>query len=186
MREPSVELVGDFARAEARFLRSQFDDCRIELAARSRLDRRTALLRWRPSASVNAQAVDTKPPALTDRRRRPPVAWYVLEHEPDLHLTPITTSANLGDRYPDHFAPDAVPDQPTRKGCLPFVGLLVAVLLALELVANRTCGNGRLEHGIAGGQKKHAHDDHQHRDQQTQPSGDDADPPGRRSASRPS
>ena len=48
MRESSVELVGDFASAEARFLRSQFDDCRIELAARSRLDRRTALLRWHP------------------------------------------------------------------------------------------------------------------------------------------
>ena len=135
MGEPSVELVGDFASAEARFLRSQFDDCRIELAARSRLDRRTALLRWRPSASVNAQAVDTRPPALTDRRRRPPVAWYVLEHQPDLHLTPIATSADLRDRYPDHFAPNAVPDQPTRKGCLPFGGFFLAVLIALGLAA---------------------------------------------------
>ena len=74
MRESSVELVGDFASAEARFLRSQFDDCRIELAARSRLDRRTALLRWHPSASVNAQAVDTsaagphRPPPSPARR----------------------------------------------------------------------------------------------------------------------
>ena len=186
MRDTSVALVGDFASAEARFLRSQFDDCRIELAARSRLDRRTALLRWHPSSSVNAQAVDTKPPALTDRRRRPPVAWYVLEHEPDLHLTPIASGPDLRDRYPDHFAPDAVPDQPTRKGCLPFAGLLFAGLPALVLGVTRSCGSGRLEHGVAGGEKKHAHDDHQHRDQHTQPSGDDADPPGRRSASRPS
>ena len=137
MRESSVELVGDFASAEARFLRSQFDDCRIELAARSRLDRRTALLRWHPSSSVNAQAVDTTPPALTDRRRRPPVAWYVLEHEPYLHLTPIASGPDLRDRYPDHFAPDAVPDQPTRKGCLPFGGFFLSVLIALGLAAAR-------------------------------------------------
>ncbi len=186
MREPSVELVGDFASAEARFLRSQFDDCRIELAARSRVDRRTALLRWHPSASVNAQAVDTKPPALTDRRRRPPVAWYVLEHEPDLHLTPIASGPDLGDRYPDHFAPKAVPDQPTRKGCLPFGGLLWPVLSALALRASLSSGPGRLEHGVAGGEEEDTHDDHQHRDQHPQPGGRDADSPGRRSASRPS
>ena len=133
MHDTAVQLVGDFESAEARFLRSQFDDCRIELAARSRLDRRTALLRWHPSARVNAQAVDTKPPALTDRRRRPSVAWYVLEHEPDLHLTPIASRPDLRDRYPGHFAPNAVPDQPTRKGCLPFGGFFLAVLSALAL-----------------------------------------------------
>ena len=35
MGNPPVELVGDFDSAETRFLRSQFDDCRIELIARS-------------------------------------------------------------------------------------------------------------------------------------------------------
>lgn len=120
MRHASVELVGDFQTAEARFLRSQFDDCRIELAARSWLDHCTALLRWRPSADVGAPALKTGPPSVTDRRRRPPVAWYVLEHEPDLHLTPIASGPDLRERYPNHFPADAVPDRPARKGCWPF------------------------------------------------------------------
>ena len=137
MHDTSVQLVGDFESAEARFLRSQFDDCRIELAARSRLDRRTALLRWQPAAGINAQSVDTSAPTVTDRRRRPPVAWYVLEHEPHLHLTPIASGPDLRDRYPGHFAPNAVPDQPTRKGCLPFGGFFLAVLIALGLAAAR-------------------------------------------------
>ena len=119
MRGASVELVGDFDSAEARFLRRQFDNCRIELTARSRLDRRTALLRWQPTAD-DASQTTAGGPRLTDRRRRPPAAWYVLEHEPDLRLTPIASGADLADRYPDHFAPDAVPDLPARKGCLPF------------------------------------------------------------------
>lgn len=120
MSNPPVELVGDFKSAEARFLRSQFDDCRIDLIARSLLDERTALLRWQPAADVHPHAVETTSPCVTDRRRRPPVAWYVLEHEPDLRLTPIATSANLQDRYPGHFPSDLVPDRPARKGCLPF------------------------------------------------------------------
>lgn len=120
MHHPSVELVGDFESAEARFLRSQFDDCRIDLTARSLLDQRTALLRWQPSTGVGAPAPDSGAPSVTDRRRRPPIAWYVLEHEPDLHLTPIASSPDLRDRFPGHFPADAVPDQPARKGCLPF------------------------------------------------------------------
>ena len=120
MRDASVELIGDFDSAETRFLRQQFDECRIELAARSLLDQRTALLCWRPAAGVNPQAVDTGAPALTDRRQRPPVAWYVLEHKPDLHLTPIASGIELRERYPGHFAADAVPDRPFRRGCLPF------------------------------------------------------------------
>lgn len=120
MRDKSVELVGDFDSAEARFLRSQFDDCRIELIARSQLDERTALLCWQPAADVHPRAVQTTSPRVTDHRRRPPVAWYVLEHKPDLRLTPIATSADLHDRYPGQFPSDIVPDQPARKGCLPF------------------------------------------------------------------
>ena len=120
MRGASVELVGDFDHAEARFLRSQFDDCRIELAVRSRIDGRTALLRWQPAAGVDPKAVETGASAVTDRRRRPPLAWYVLEHEPDLRLAPIASGPDLHERYPNHFPADAVPDQPARKGCLPF------------------------------------------------------------------
>ncbi len=124
MRDRSVELVGDFDSAEARFLRGQFDDCRIELVARSLLGGRTALLRWQPAADVHPRAIETKSPSVTDRRRRPLVAWYVLEHEPDLRLTPIATSADLQERFPGHFPSDIVPDQPARKGCLPFGGWL--------------------------------------------------------------
>ncbi len=119
MRDASVELVGDFDRAEARFLRSQFDDCRIELIARSQLDERTSLLRWQPAAKVHPRAVEATSPRVTDRRRRPPVAWYVLEHEPHLHLTPIASGPELRDHYPNHFPSNAVPDQPAPKGCLP-------------------------------------------------------------------
>ncbi len=119
MSNAPVELVGDFDSAEARFLRSQFDDCRIELMARSQVDRRTALLRWQPSAGIGAQALETAAPSVTDRRRRPPVAWYVLEHDPNLHLTPIRAGPELCDRYPGHFPAADVPDQPARTGCLP-------------------------------------------------------------------
>ena len=120
MRDTSVELVGDFDSAEARFLRRQFDDCRIELIARSQLDQHTALLRWQPAADVPPRAVETTSPRVTDRRRRPLVAWYVLEHKPDLHLTPIVSGPDLRERYPNHFPPDAVPDQPAPGGCFPF------------------------------------------------------------------
>ena len=120
MRDRSVELVGDFDSAEARFLRSQFDDCRIELIARSQLDERTALLRWQPAADVHPRAVETTSPRVTDSRRRPLVAWYVLEHEPDLRLTPIASGPDLRERYPSHFPSDAVPDRPAPSGCLPF------------------------------------------------------------------
>ncbi len=137
MHDTSVQLVGDFESAEARFLRSQFDDCRIELAARSRLDRRTALLRWQPAAGIHAQSIETSAPTVTDRRRRPPVAWYVLEHEPHLHLTPITSGPDLRERFRGHFPSDAVPDQPARKGCLPFGGFFLAVLFTLGFAANR-------------------------------------------------
>ncbi len=137
MHDASVELRGDFDTTEARFLRTQFDECRIELAARSLLDQRTALLRWQPAAGIDANAVETSASAVTDRRRRPPVAWYVLGRQPDLHLTPIASGRDLHDRYPGHFPPDAVPDQPARKGCLPFGGFFLAVLSALTLGATR-------------------------------------------------
>lgn len=186
MGNPPVELVGDFDSAEARFLRTQFDDCRIELIARSLLDQRTALLRWQPAADVHPRAVETTSPRVTDRRRRPPIAWYVLEHEPDLRLAPITTSADLQDRYPRHFPTDIVPDQPARKGCLPFPGLFWPVLSALALGTSRGCGRDSLKHGVAGRQEKHADHADQYRDQQSQPNSHDAKSPGRRSAPGPS
>lgn len=136
MDAASVELVGEFDSAEARFLRDQFDDCRIELAARSQLDERTALLCWRPAADVHPRAVETTSPRVTDRRRRPPVAWYVLEHQPDLRLTPIATSADLQDRYPGHFPADIVPDRPARKGCLPFSRWLLPLTMAVALASD--------------------------------------------------
>ena len=131
MSNAPVELVGNFESAEARFLRSQFDDCRIELMARSLVDRRTALLRWQPSAGIGAPALQAATPSVTDRRRRPPVAWYVLEHDPDLHLTPIRAGPELHDRYPGHFPAAAVPDQPARKGCLPFGRWLLPVIVTV-------------------------------------------------------
>lgn len=136
MSNAPVELVGDFTSAEARFLRSQFDDCRIDLMARSLLDRRTALLRWQPSTGIGAQALESGAPSVTDRRRRPPIAWYVLEHEPDLRLTPIASGPDLRDRYPDHFPADAVPDQPARKGCLPFGRWLLPVIVVVALTSD--------------------------------------------------
>ncbi len=186
MRDRSVELVGDFDSAEARFLHSQFDDCRIELIARSQLDERTALLCWQPAADVHPRAVETTSPRVTDRRRRPPVAWYVLEHKPDLRLTPIATSADLQERYPGHFPSDIVPDQPARKGCLPLPGLFWPVLSALALGASWGCGRDSLKHGVAGRQEKHADHDNQDRDQHSQPDSDDTESPGRRSAPGPS
>lgn len=186
MSNAPVELVGDFDSAEARFLRSQFDDCRIQLIARSLLDERTALLCWQPAADIHPRAVETTSPRVTDRRRRPPVAWYVLEHEPDLRLNPIATSADLQDRYPDHFPSDIVPDQPARKGCLPFPGLFWPVLSTVALGASWGCGRDSLEHGVAGGEEKDADDHHQHRNQRAQSAGDDTQSPGRRPASRPS
>lgn len=135
MSNAPVELVGVFDVAEARFLRSQFDDCRIELIARSLLDQRTALLRWQPAADVPPRAVETTSPRVTDRRRRPPIAWYVLEHEPEIHLTPIASGPDLRDRFPDHFPADSVPDQPARKGCLPFGRWLLPLAIAVALAS---------------------------------------------------
>lgn len=186
MGNPPVELGGDFDSTEARFLRSQFDDCRIELIARSLLNERTALLRWQPAADVPPRAVETTSPRVTDRRRRPPIAWYVLEHEPDLHLTPIATSADLQDRYPGHFPSDAVPDQPARKGCLPLPGLFWPVLSALAPGASWGCGRDSLKHGVAGRQERHADHSNQNWDQHSQPNSHHAEPPGRRSAPGPS
>lgn len=136
MRGVSVELVGNFDSAEARYLRSQFDDCQIELVARSRLDGRTALLRWQPAATVHPQAVQSRAPRLTDRRRRPRVAWYVLEHEPAIQLTPIASGPDLHERFLGHFPADAVPDQPERKGCLPFGRWLFPVVVAIALASD--------------------------------------------------
>ena len=135
MSNAPVELVGGFTSAEARFLRGQFDDCRIELIARSLLDQRTALLRWQPAADIHPRVVETASPRVTDRRRRPTVAWYVLEHEPDLRLVPIASGPDLRDRYPDHFPADAVPDQPTGKGCLPFSRWLWPLATAVALAS---------------------------------------------------
>ena len=136
MTSAPVELVGDFDSAEARFLRGQFDDCRIELIARSQLDRRTALLRWQPAASLHPHAVETRSPRLTDRRQRPHVAWYVLEHEAKLRLAPIASGRDLHKHYPGHFDANAVPDQPSRKGCLPFGRWLLPMLGAVALASN--------------------------------------------------
>ncbi len=136
MGDTSVELVGDFESAEARFLRNQFDDCRIELASRSLLDQRTALLRWQPAADVHPRAVETTSPRVTDRRRRPAVAWYVLGHQPNLHLTPITASADLRDHYPGHFPADAVPERRARKGCLPLGGWLLSAVGAFAVASD--------------------------------------------------
>ncbi|MCY3748365.1 MAG: hypothetical protein OXG64_03625 [Chloroflexi bacterium] len=136
MSNAPVQLVGDFDSAEAGFLRSQFDDCRIDLIARSLLDERTALLRWQPAADLPARAVETRSPRVTDRRRRPPIAWYVLDHEPDLRLVPIASGPDLRDRYPDHFPADAVPDQPARTGCWPFSRWFLPLAMAVALASD--------------------------------------------------
>jgi len=136
MSDAPVQLVGDFDGAEARFLRSQFDDCQIKLIARSLRDGRTALLRWQPATGLPPHAVETTTPRVTDRRRRPPVAWYVLEHEPEIHLTPIASGPDLRDRFPDHFPADAVPDQPARTGCLPFSRWFLPLALAIALASS--------------------------------------------------
>ena len=136
MTSAPAELAGDFDSTEARFLRGQFDDCRIELIARSRLDRRTALLRWQPAAGLHPHAVESRSPRLTDRRHRPLVAWYVLEHEPELRLAPVASRGDLHKHYPGHFDANAVPDQPARKGCLPFGRWLLPLLGAVALASN--------------------------------------------------
>ena len=111
MQESVVQLVGTFTTSEARFLPTQFDLCRIELISRSRIDDRVALVRW----SSNAFDSDTP---VTDRRRRPNIAHYVLDSRADQHLTPIVTQEELDALYPDHFESDLIPAHHTRPGCL--------------------------------------------------------------------
>ncbi len=126
-----MELAGEFEASEASFIRQQFDDCRIELAARSSLDGRTALLRWTPAAGPSASA------AVTDRRNRPAAAHYVLTHRPELRLTPIASAADLQARFPNHFAADAVPDPPRLRGCLRVPWLLLAAAGIAAVYAHR-------------------------------------------------
>lgn len=111
MQESVVQLVGTFKTSEARFLRTQFDLCRIELISRSRIDDRLALVRWSPDA------FDPDAP-VTDRGRRPNVAHYVLDSRSDKHLTPIVGQEELDALYPDHFESDLIPVHGTRLGCL--------------------------------------------------------------------
>ena len=111
MEESAIQLVGPFTTSESSFLRAQFDLCRIELLSRSRIDDRVALVRWSPSA------FDSDTP-VTDRRRRPHTAHYVVDSRADQHLTPIVTQEELDALYPDHFESDLIPAHRTRPGCL--------------------------------------------------------------------
>ncbi len=112
MRSSSVELVGEFERAETGFLRDSFDHCRIELLARSKLDPAIALLRWSPRVAGSDQRV-------TDRRRVPPAAYYVLvpAHR-EFELTPVHSQRELDQRYSGHFDEGLLPETQPGRGCL--------------------------------------------------------------------
>ena len=112
MREAEVELTGSFEPAEAEFLEASFDHCRIELLARSQLDPSVALLRWTPVPAGSASAV-------TDRRRVPRAAYYVLTTTRDLALTPVSSAGELEEKFPGHFPPGLVAERAVRRGCLP-------------------------------------------------------------------
>ncbi len=112
MRGAEVELIGSFETAETKFLEASFDHCRIELLARSQFDSSMALLRWTPAHAGDASAV-------TDRRRVPLAAYYLLTNEREFKLTPVASGSDLRQKFPDHFAPDVLPEPPVRRGCLP-------------------------------------------------------------------
>ena len=111
MQGSAVELVGTFTASEALFLRTQFDLCRIKLMGRSRFDDRVVLVRWSPDTFDPAEPV-------TDRGRRPNVAYYVLDSQADERLVPIVTPEALDALYPNHFESDLIPAGRTRLGCL--------------------------------------------------------------------
>jgi len=100
------------------FLRAQFDSCRIALVCRSKLDERIVLIRWSLGAFNASDPV-------TDRGRRPNVAYYVLDSCGDEHLVPIASSSDLADQYPDHFESGLIPVRRSRLGCL---GAAICVL----------------------------------------------------------
>lgn len=144
MTDPSVELVGDFERDEAGFLRATFDHCRIELLARSRLDPSLALLRWTAQSKPGG-------PSVTDARRVPPAAYYVLEPTAEFQLTPIHSWDELEELYPGHFEQSALPETARPRGCLfgllGAAGAVVTLRLSLAAVRRPLCGNPRRPDG---------------------------------------
>ena len=113
MIDLSVVLDGDFDRDEREYLREAFDHCRIELVARSKVDDAVALIRWSPTRDEEASNV-------TDRRRVPTHAYYVLSSDDPFDLTPIHSGAELGELFPGHFDAGLI-DPPRPAGCLPGV-----------------------------------------------------------------
>ena len=112
MHAGDVELTGVFTDSEARFLRAQFDSCRIALVCRSTLDEKIVLLRW------SLGAFDTSSP-------------IVLDSGGDEQLVPIASSADLAEQYPGHFEAGLIPVRRSRLGCL---GAAICVLSVVGLV----------------------------------------------------
>ena len=121
MHAGDVELTGVFTDSEARFLRAQFDSCRIALVCRSMLDEKIVLLRW------SLGDFDTSSP-ITDGGRRLNVAYYVLDSGGDEHLVPIASSADLAEQYPDHFEAGLIPVRRSRLGCLGAASCVLSVV----------------------------------------------------------
>ena len=127
MIDESVELIGAFDPEEIAYLQRTFDHSTIELIQRSKLDGRTALLRWTPGSSGSDDGV-------TDARRMPRIAFYVLDRPDGLRLTPIQSWDVLEASFPGHFNRDALPEFPTRRGCLPgLFGVAAIVALAVKM-----------------------------------------------------
>ncbi len=110
MIDRSVVLEGDFERDEAKYLREAFDHCHLELVARSKLDAGVVLIRWSPAGGEESSNV-------TDRRRVPTHAYYVLSPGAEFDLTPVHSAAELEDLFPGHFDAGLI-DEPRPAGCL--------------------------------------------------------------------
>ncbi len=130
MIDESVELIGAFDAEEISYLHRTFDHSTIELVRRSKLDEQTALFRWTPAS---AKADD----GVTDARRTPRIAFYVLDRPDGLRLTAIQSWDDLESKFPGHFSRDALPEFPTRRGCLPGLFGGVAIIgLTIPLAVN--------------------------------------------------
>ena len=101
MIDESVELIGAFDPEEIAYLHHAFDHSTIELIQRSKLDGRTALLRWTPGSAGSDDGV-------TDARRMPRIAFYVLDRPDGLRLTAIQSWDVLEASFPGHFNRDAL------------------------------------------------------------------------------
>ena len=141
MRGSSVDLIGYFEREEANFLIGSFDHCHIEIIARSKKDTTIALLRWSPEVGDASTRV-------ADRSRVPPAAYYVLaQSDGEFALTPLHSQSDLDNRFPGHFDKDAIPDSPSRNGCL--LGALATFSLFTLMTAHRINARQRAAGQIA-------------------------------------